>query len=164
MPFGQIRAAPGKQQLGCCRKTTRQDRLYRYRRDNRHRSPIVGAGMEVLDRTAEGAMMKLFQQSYDRCNELWSHVIGQLSTCVLGHVTERLLVGLEHPMAAAVVHGLRYTNLGIETLERSQATRLFLRELIPFTVKKVTKDVKMRNVALDTRRCAETHVRIQCPA
>jgi hypothetical protein len=118
---------------------------------------VTGTVVQLLEQAwrfwtdpPRGGLMKLFQQSYGRCNELWSRTVGQLSTCVLGHVTERLLVGLEHAKAAAVIHGLRYANLGIETLERSQATRLFLRELIPFTVKKVTKEVKLRNVALGT--------------
>ena len=45
--------------------------------------------------------------------------------------------------------GLRHIRIGVETTERAKQTHVFLSEVIPYTLKKITKDVKIRHVALE---------------
>ena len=48
-----------------------------------------------------------------------------------------------------VLRGLRHIRIGVETTERAKQAHVFLSEIIPYTLKKITKDVKIRHVALE---------------
>ena len=57
-----------------------------------------------------------------------------------------------------VLRGLRHIRIGVETTERAK-THVFLSEVIPYTLKKITKDVKIRHVALECM--GDVHARLQ---
>ena len=112
-----------------------------------------------------GVMLNLFATQRNRCEILHSKVLGLISISCLNRITSRLLFGVKEVAAKAktsadktlakeqtlaILKGLRNIKLGIENGERSNDTHIFLTEIIPYTMKKVMKDVKIRHVALAT--------------
>ena len=108
-------------------------------------------------------MMNIFAAQRSRCESLHSKILGHISAGHLDRVTSRMLFGAKDMVEKAksstdktlakdhvmkILRGLRHIRIGVETTERAQQAHVFLSEIIPYTLKKITKDVKIRHVAL----------------
>ena len=109
-------------------------------------------------------MVTLFSAQRSRCEYLHSKILGHISAGQLDRVTSRMLFGVKDMVGKAkssadkasakdhlmnVLRGLRHIRIGVETTERAKQAHVFLSEIIPYTLKKITKDVKIRHVALE---------------